>query len=561
MKRIKILIIALLCLNFMPIPVKASSGSINVSGASTVVVGNTITVTVTLSSSSAIGSWQMDLNYDRDALKLVSSDAENGGTKMAGVTPSMDGVRSKSYTFRFKSLKQGQTSVSVSSYYILDINETEMSMSTTSLTINAITEQQLQASYSKDNTLSNLEVEGYKLDKEFNKDTLEYKVDVPTGTTKVVVNATKSDYTASVSGTGEIEVSEGLNTISIVVTAQNGDERTYTLTVNVEDQNPIEVTVDGSKYTVVKNGTLLEAPLTFIESKTKINGFEIPTFTNKNANIVLVGLKDSKGNIYLYQYENNTYIKFNQINIKTLNLIPVAFTEELDLIKTTVTINGSKYDAYKYSEKSDFVIINAKSLEDGKTSLYLYDTKGKTITNYDDTYINETTKTINNYTYIIYVFLGSLGLMLIIIFALILSLRKKQKKIKKFLMKQEAKIEATRKLNDVIDEVKKITTSEHVIKQDTTSLKDNKKQNKKDQNKDVAITEIKPENITPKEEISKIQNKEPLKPNDKEETNSKSNIKEELKQAIKEEKIEAKEETEVYNIFEDDFKKKKKKKK
>lgn len=542
MKKIKIILAIIGIMLMFPTVANAASGSISVTGPGTVVQGNKITVTVTLSSSTAIGSWQMDLNYDKSYLQLVSSSAEAGGTMMVN---SSSGTKNKTYTFSFKALKTGTTRVSVSSYLVYAYQDnSELSINSSSKTVKIMTQQELEATYSKDNNLKNLAVEGYEISPAFDKDTLEYTVNVPTGTEKVKVNATVNDRTASVTGDGELTVTEGLNTLPIVVTAQNGSQKTYNLIVNVEDQNPINVKVEGKDYIVVKNASLLTAPETFEATTITINDFEIPAFINKNANITLVGLKDNSGEISFFIYNNGTYTKYSELNLKKYMLIPVDFEKELDYIKTTVTINGTKLEAYKYSENTDFVIINAKNLMDGKTRLYLYDTTNETAQIFDETFINETNNTIKNYTYIIIAFASALVIMIILIFSLLHSLKKKQKKINKFLQKQEAKIEATRKLNDVVDEVKKITESE-------------KKNKNKD--KDFSLTEmISNLNIEEETQNTKKQNKDKKKSKSKEKEDEvkvkeiQVNPNDEIKKVMDDDE-------EVYDLFADDKKKKKKK--
>jgi len=496
MKKINLVLVFLIAVLLVPIKANAASGKISVSGPSTVVENNRVTVTVTLSSSTSIGSWQMDLNYDKNYLKLLSSSAESNGTMMANSSPT--GTKKKTYTFSFKALKKGSTIISVGSYLAYDYaNINEMSLSSSSKTIKIMTQKELEATFSKDNYLKSISIEGYNLEPQFNKETLEYKVNVPTGTEKVNIKAVANDAKSSVSGTGEIEVSEGLNTVPIIVTAQNGSERTYKVIINVEDQNPINVTVDNKTYTVIKNASLLTTPTTFKETTVKIKGYDIPGFVNEAAKITLVGLKDSFGTISLFKYENDKYEFYQEMNLNSNMLVPTSFTKKLDLIKTTVTINNEKYDAYKYSEDSKFVVINAINLADGKTDLYLYDTVNKTAQKFDETYINDTKETIKNYTYIIITFASALVVMLIIIFSLLHSLKRKQKKLNKFLQKQEAKIEATRKLNDVVDEVKKITEAENKAKnkkkQNNTKSNENAEEKKKAE-KEVDVKEIKVKN-------------------------------------------------------------------
>ena len=583
MKKLKVFLLGIISLLVLPSMVNAASGKISVTGTSSAVVGNRVTITVTLSSSTAIGSWEMALNYDKSYLQLVSSTAESGGTKMLGYTTTLSGVKSKSYTFVFKTLKTGNTRVSVSSYLAYAMDESEMSLTSSSKSIRIMTQAELEASYSKDNNLKGLSVtvgeESFDLEEEFAKDTLEYHVTVPTGTTMVNVTATKNDSTASVDGDGEIEVTEGLNTIPIVVTAQNGDEKTYTLIVNVEDQNPIEVAIDGKNYTVVKSDSLLTAPAAFTATTVEIDGFQIPAFVNEAIGYTLVGLKDEEGNISYYRYQNGEYSLYNELTSKSYTLVPVAFYTELDYIKTTVEINGATMDAYKYSEDTNLYIINAINLETGKTNLYLYDKESEAAILFDESFINSANQTIQYYTYVIIAFAGALFLMLIFIFGLLHSTKKKQKKINQFIEKQEAKIEATRKLNDVVSEVKKIQEKEQ-----------------NDIHSDIIkVEEVKFEEEPQEEKTSDIKqdenNEETLKNDEKrEEKKSKKELKKERKEAKKKAKEEKKlqkeaffqdeventevkieddiknmdnslnEDTGVYDIFEDDRKKKKKKK-
>lgn len=576
MKKLVSLFIVFISFSFFMINVSASSGKISISSSSTVVVGNTVTVTVTLSSSTALGAWEFNIDYDSSYLRLTSSTSENGGTYFVNYG---DGkTKSKTYTLKFKALKSGTTNITVGSYDIYDWNEESMSISKLNKKLTLMTQEELEASYSKDNNLKGLTVkvgeESYDLDPVFDKDTLEYKVTVPTGTTTVQIEALKNDSTATVNGDGDIEVTEGLNTIPIVVTAQNGDEKTYTLIVNVEDQNPINVTIDGKNYTVVKSKTLLTAPVTFTESTVKINDFDIPAFVNDSLGYTLVGLKDEDGKISLYRYHDGNYTLYTELNSKSYILVPVDFSKELDYIKTTADINGVKRDVYKYSEDSDFVIINAINLEDGKENLYLYDPSSGAAILFDESFIQDTNKTIENYTYVIIAFAGALFLMLILIFGLLHSTKKKQKKVNQFIEKQEAKIEATRKLNDVVSEVKKIQEEEKLNKKDVSN---------NSSSEELKIEEVKLEETGELNQEEKQEVQEPVKKSKKELKKERKEAKRREKEAKKKEKDEffqdevvstetkiedeikniedhvTDDTEEIYDIFEDDRKKKKKK--
>ena len=532
MKKIKNIfgvILVILGLVFAPLESKAAAGSLSISSSSnTVVVGNTVTVSITLASSSPLGAWEFDLNYDQSFLKLTSSNAENNGTYF--VNAGNGSIKSKTYTLKFRALKSGTTTVTIGSYDVYAYDTSKMSISKSNKKISIMTQQELEASYSKDNNLKELKVEGFELDKEFNKDTLEYSVNVPTGTTTVKVKAVVNDNTASISGDGDVQVTEGTNTIPLIITAQNGDQKTYTLVVNVEDQNPINVKINNKDYIVVKNASLLTAPPTFSETNIIINEFSIPAFENTSAKLILVGLKDNEGKIALFIYQDKNYYPYNELNLKNYLLLPTKFTKTLPFEKLTVKINNNEVEAYKYKKNSDFAIITAKNLETGKDDLYLYDTKNNTAILYDADYIEEMNTTIKNYTYIIIAFAGALTFMLLIIICLLHSQRKKQKKVNKFIEKQEAKLEATRKLNDVVAEVKKITAEEKSNKMDIKE-----QEIKEEVNTPLNVVEDAKE---PEVKIKEIQ----VDPNN------------EIKKILDEDE-------ELYDLFEDDKKAKKKKKK
>ncbi len=84
---------------------------------------------------------------------------------------------------------------------------------------------------SPNNVLSSLTVAGQSLTPTFSKFTTEYSLVVEYEVTSVDVAATAIASTATVAGTGTHTLNEGTNTISVVVTAENGATRTYTIEV------------------------------------------------------------------------------------------------------------------------------------------------------------------------------------------------------------------------------------------------------------------------------------------------------------------------------------------
>lgn len=433
MKRIKKFFMAMLIGLLFPCIVNAASGSINIASSSTVVVGNKVTVTVTISSGTKMGSWQMSLNYDKSYLQLTNSTARDGGTFMIDYAED-PGVLKKTYTFTFKTLKSGTTKLSVDGYRAYVSSDlSALSLSANTKQIRIITQAELEASYSKNNNLSALEVEGFTLTPEFKTDVLEYSVVVPENTKDVNIKATVQDKRASVNGIGTQAVNPGANKFSVVVRAQSGAEKTYVINVEVKDENPINVTVNGKNYTVVKIKENLPAASLYTETTININGFEIPAYKNDNTNLVLVGLKDEEGNIslYIYNKDKNEYQEYNEIGVNKITIYPLTSNEEIKgYKKDTITINGLKVDGYYYTKDSDYVIIYGINVETGDKGFYMYDKKMQSLIKYNDEYIIDLNKKIGLYSYIIIGFSGVFILMIIIMIALAKKRSGKQKKQK-----------------------------------------------------------------------------------------------------------------------------------
>lgn len=433
MKRIKKFFMAMLIGLLFPCIVNAASGSINIASSSTVVVGNKVTVTVTISSGTKMGSWQMSLNYDKSYLQLTNSTARDGGTFMIDYAED-PGVLKKTYTFTFKTLKSGTTKLSVDGYRAYVSSDlSALSLSANTKQIRIITQAELEASYSKNNNLSALEVEGFTLTPEFKTDVLEYSVVVPENTKEVNIKANVQDKRASVNGIGTQAVNPGTNKFFVVVRAQSGAEKTYVINVEVKDENPINVAVNGKNYTVVKIKENLPAASLYTETSININGFEIPAYKNDNTNLVLVGLKDEEGNIslYIYNKDKNEYQEYNEIGVNKITIYPLTSTEEIKgYKKDTITINGVKVDGYYYTKDSDYVIIYGINVETGDKGFYMYDKKMQSLIKYNDEYIIDLSKKIELYSYIIIGFSGVFILMIIIMIALAKKKSGKQKKQK-----------------------------------------------------------------------------------------------------------------------------------
>ncbi|MCI8620843.1 MAG: cadherin-like beta sandwich domain-containing protein [Clostridia bacterium] len=89
---------------------------------------------------------------------------------------------------------------------------------------------------SDNNYLLNLWTDKGDLDPSFDKETLEYRIEVENEISRIKVFANKEDLTSKVTGTGEYALNIGENLITVSVMAENGDIKLYDITV-VRKQN------------------------------------------------------------------------------------------------------------------------------------------------------------------------------------------------------------------------------------------------------------------------------------------------------------------------------------
>ena len=290
------------------------------------------------------------------------------------------------------------------------------------------------------NYLKSIGVKDYEITPEFNKDTMEYTVDVPATVNKVTIEAEKESSYATVEGTGEKEVDEGANTFEIKVTSETGVERIYKITVNVKDENPINITIDGEEYTIMKNLKNVETPSTYETTTVKINEFDIPAFHSETSGYTLVGVKNSEGKqlLAIYNEDENTYTLYNETKSDQLLLYIMKITEEKEgFIKSTVTINDITYDALKLNENSNYILIYAMDIVTAEKNYYVYDKDNNSYVVYNDELMNMYKTETEKYKQVI--LYGGVGAIAIIFILLIICLRKpkRSKKKKKELEKRE----------------------------------------------------------------------------------------------------------------------------
>lgn len=319
---------------------------------------------------------------------------------------------------------------------------------------------------SSNSYLSSLTVDGYDLDNGFDKETLEYSVTVKEGTEKVKINAQLADSSASVTGTGEVSVSEGLNTFELVVTAENGSKRTYVLKVTVKEFEPIKVKVNREELTVVrKRKDLPEISDYFAEKEITIGEDKVDGYYNEELKYDIVGLKDSKGKISYYIYDNGKYELYNE---QVFNgMVLRVLDKELDggYKKTSFSYNDTKIDSYQevrldiikntYALEEDndingnnFYLFYAINMETGKEELYQYDSVEKTVQRYNTLILDMYKERSDKYYLYLLCSILTLGVTIVTFSTIFICSSRKRKKLKK----KKRNIDKKKKDNDMEDD-------------------------------------------------------------------------------------------------------------
>lgn len=392
--------------------------------AGTVSVGQTVKITARISGGLSYTYSNFAISYDQDRFSFVSSSDNCNGLNCL-----IEGNSSVTLTFKAKTQGSGTFKASGS---FEDDNAGSLSASTSVTVGEVVTPKNL----SSNNFLKSLSVEGYSLNPEFNKDKLEYSLDVAKDVTSVTIKATAEDSTAKITGVGEVNVTEGINTLNVVVSAENGSTKTYVIKVNVAEKDPIKTKINGSDYTVVRNKDSLTKPENYEEKTIKIDGKDVPAFYNEITKFTLVGLKDDKGNINLYVYDKkeNKYTLYQELKTSGINFYPMDGSKAPKGYKQyTIDLNGVKVKGFKISKDSNYAVIYGMDLETGKKGYYMYDIKNNTLQLYNEEHINLLMKKNELYSIIILASWAMLFLFLIIIITLCAKNSKRKKKIKNIL--------------------------------------------------------------------------------------------------------------------------------
>lgn len=417
---------------------RADAASVSVTANSTnVTVGSTVKVTVTVKdtggSAGKVGAWEYCVSYDSSLLTLTGSTSNSGG---ACVNDGVYGVTSEKATFTFKAKASGSSTVSVKNVALYDYaTESLMEANAGSVTIKAKTQAEIQASYSKNDDLKNLSVTDYQISPAFDKDTLEYSLEVENEVDKITINAERDDNRATVSGTGEKNLLEGINKFEIVVTAEKGNKKTYVLNVTRKELNPIIKKVEGLDYSIVRKAEGIEAPSYYTLETATIDGEEVPAWKSEITKYTLVALKNGAGDVKFFRYNNGEFIPYIQFTTEAFTFIAEETSNRVKGfdIEKDVFLGDKKVKGYVSNKDSEYVLVYGMNASNGEAGWYIYDTKDKLFQRYNSEIVSvKKEEGLDLYFILTIVFAGVSAVSILLIIILMMKnskIRKKNEKL------------------------------------------------------------------------------------------------------------------------------------
>ncbi|MBR1416802.1 MAG: cadherin-like beta sandwich domain-containing protein [Bacilli bacterium] len=226
-KVLNYLLVLLMTISIVPVNIKAAVGSINVDGA-TIEVGEEKTLNIGLSSGIAAVDGYVESN-DPSCVEVVSVTSSNGsGNYFMEITTSVNPLTTGG-SIKIKGLKVCETTLKI--YDASVTTQSEEADEGVSFTSGLIKVGEAAPAKSSDATLSSLTVSKGSLSPAFSSNVTTYTVNVDNDVDSIDVAATVNDSKATVSGTGTKSLAVGDNSISVIVTAEDGTQKTYSIKV------------------------------------------------------------------------------------------------------------------------------------------------------------------------------------------------------------------------------------------------------------------------------------------------------------------------------------------
>ena len=368
------------------ISVSAGQGSVS--------VGKTVAFSITVPSGSE--AWTYSVAYSAN-LTLESGDLAPMGFE--------GDSRTNQLVFRANSTGTGTVSISAGSYCIAGVDYD--ASGSASVTIVAAdkpddsepapaptpsgggsTDNDPGVSLSSNNALSSLTVSAGTLTPAFDPAITEYTLSLPSQSDRLTITANPSDSRATVQGDGDISLQDGETSLSVVVTAEDGSTKAYTITVQVAQAPTLFLDYNGQRLGVVKDVSQVTPPAGFAPAEPiTYSGDTLPIWTDVSGKRTLVYLMDEKTSaqgFYLFSQTTGVQSPYLPILCGSVTYIYTDIPKELSsvpgLTPATVKAFGQTLNGWTYNDASlkDFCVLYLMD-NAGSYGYYTYDSREETL--------------------------------------------------------------------------------------------------------------------------------------------------------------------------------------
>lgn len=398
-------------------------------GQSNVSVGSTISVTFRASDDAM--RWIYTISYSGN-LTL-----ESGSTSVSGSDAYGD---SRTHTLIFRANEEGDAWVTAYKENGLVSTDFVEANASASVQFKVVSASSPSDGYHHDdfdnatpgksgnNALSTLTVNAGTLTPAFDPAVTEYTLSLPQGTEKLTLTATPSDSNATVQGDGELTLQEGENTLPLVVTAENGDTKTYTVTAKVAQAPTLFLDYNGQRLGVVKDVSQVTPPAGFAPAEPiTYSGDTLPIWTDVSGKRTLVYLMDEKTSaqgFYLFSQTTGVQSPYLPILCGSVTYIYTDIPKELSsvpgLTPATVKAFGQTLNGWTYNDASlkDFCVLYLMD-DAGSYGYYTYDSQEETLQRFSGAVFTDSGETLAVPMLYVYIAGGAalVLLILLIVFA------------------------------------------------------------------------------------------------------------------------------------------------
>lgn len=409
------------------ISVSAGQGSVS--------EGKTVAFSITVPSGSE--AWTYSVSWSGN-LTLESGDTAPMGFE--------GDSRTNQLVFRANSTGTGTVSISAGSYCIAGVDydasgsasvtivaadkpdDSEPAPAPTPSGGDSSTGNNPGVSLSSNNALSSLTVSAGTLTPAFDPAITEYTLSLPSRSDRLTITANPSDSRATVQGDGEISLQDGETSLSVVVTAEDGSAKAYTITVQVAQAPTLFLDYNGQRLGVVKDVSQVTPPAGFAPAKPiTYSGDTLPIWTDVSGKRTLVYLMDEKNSaqgFYLFSQATGVQSPYLPILCGSVTYIYTDIPKELSsvpgLTLATVKAFGQTLNGWTYNDASlkDFCVLYLMD-DAGSYGYYTYDSREETLQRFSGAVFTDSGETLAVPMLYVYIAGGAalVLLILLIVFA------------------------------------------------------------------------------------------------------------------------------------------------